>query len=398
MKKISLVLLIFLSVLFGSSLNVSSKTIKQDEYNEVAYQFFNSLKSSKDEWTDATIEESIKLIGNLDIKKGYLYRVYDKDVQKGYIVVAYLNNKIQVTEATFTGVDPIVENHKRNYYIAPFGFHTKDEFNKIMASHFYSTSQNLDTNVDDVPELLDIWPWTNPLDEQYLVPIPDELFYSFSGSFHVEQKILQTPEYFNYPYGPINNGCGPTSAAMLTSFFDRVSLPNLVPGTIPLQHSDNKLSVDNHIVLMADYLNTCDDMEIALTDPENCTGTNYNNAKDGLEQYFDDRGYSEYDAYYNTNLLDYFKVILARNPVYLRLSTIGGGHAVLGIGRGSSYPGNNFLIVRYNWTSRDGEYWVSEDQFNGFIYLSRGWYDINRKWYKNLGWFCSVDINPHDLL
>ncbi len=372
MKRIVLLILMLLIVLSSSSLDVNAKSTKQNEYHEVAYRFFNSLSSFKEEWSEASIEETIKLRGDFDAERGYLYRVYDNEQQKGYIVVTHLNNKIQVTEATFTGKDPIIENHKKNYYIAPFGFYTKDEYNKIISSLNEIINPDSNDNVTEIPILRDIWPWTNPLDEKYLVPIPDDLYYTFSGSFHTEQKILETPEYFNFSYGPVNNGCGPTTAAMLTSFFDRIALPNLVAGTLPLQHSDNKLAVDNHIILMADYLNTCNDMEGDLTDGANCTGTYYNDAKSGLNQYFGDRGYSEYDAYYNTNLSDYSKVISAGNPVYLRLSTTGGGHAVLGIGQGSAYPGDNFLIVRYNWTTRDGEYWVAQDEFNGFVYLSRG--------------------------
>jgi hypothetical protein len=367
MKKFlcSIIVVITLFVLqFSVGLHAKSK-----HFDEFAYDYFSIMQNFNEEWNEAQIKNVVELSLGNNGESAYLYRVYRQNIQNGYFVVMSLNNEIQVVEATFVGEDPVKQNSSINYYVAPFGYYTKKEYENFLLESEKFNENDSTLGMEIKP--MDIWPWTDPLDPNYLVPIPDELVYTYSISYYSVQKILETPEYFNFPFGPVNNGCGPTTAAMLTSFYDRHALPNLVPGTLPLHHYENTLAVDNHVIQMAGYLQTCNNMEGDLTNDGNCTGTNYRNAISGLDRYFNDRGYSSYDAYYSTDLTGYSICILNGNPVYLRLNTTP-GHAVLGIGQVSSYGSTPQLIVRYNWESRSGEFHVSKDLFNGFIFMSRG--------------------------
>lgn len=108
-----------------------------------------------------------------------------------------------------------------------------------------------------------------------------------------------------------------------------------------------------------------------LTDKNNCIGTNYLNAKNGLTNYFNNNNNGQYDAYYSADYRDYQIAVANRSVSYLRLKDDDkyGNHAVLGIGTANVRYTGNMMIVRDNWAY--DEVCVNADIFNGFIYMSR---------------------------
>lgn len=193
------------------------------------------------------------------------------------------------------------------------------------------------------------------------------LYSSHYDSFSSYQLLSNCPTYYNYSYGPIKNGCAPTTGAMLVSFYDRYvnELNNLIYGLLPLKHEDNKLGVDSLIKTKASYMKT---------DPEK--GTYWENEISGLTNYFAYRGYSKYKAYHTTDFNDYAYVINgAKNVAFLRITAVNGygitlgGHAVV-FGIANVRYSGNYMITHYNWKGeREGDYYVPQKYFVGCIYI-----------------------------
>lgn len=162
---------------------------------------------------------------------------------------------------------------------------------------------------------------------------------------------------------------------MLTAFFDKVELYGLYYGSLPLTHYDHNnnanVYVDNHIINLADYMGTCNDINGNLHDPSNCQLTPTLDAMAGLDDYFSDHGYSAYTAHSSTSLNDLKSVIKEGNVVYLRMDTPHGRHACLGIGVAYVNGGDTQVIVKSGWEDHSGEYHISEDLFYSFIYMSK---------------------------
>ncbi len=194
-----------------------------------------------------------------------------------------------------------------------------------------------------------------------------DLYTSHYDSFSSYQYLTDCPSYYNYSYGPVEQGCAPTSATMLISFYDRYSnMTNLIDGLLPLEHSDNKKAVDKVIVEMAKYMKT-----------STKSGTTRANQVSGLTNYLADKGYSNYCAYYLTTFNEYAQVINSKhNPAMLSIKCIeddgsdAGGHSVLGIGTANVRYSGNFMITHYDWyNERTGDYYVASQYFEASIYI-----------------------------
>lgn len=193
-----------------------------------------------------------------------------------------------------------------------------------------------------------------------------DLYTSHYDSFSSAQYLTNCPTYYNYSYGPVDNGCAPTAGTMLVSFYDRYSnLTNLIDGLLPLEHSDNKKAVDKVIVEMAKYMKTSTE-----------DGTSRANELLGLTSYFADKGYSNYKARCSTTFNDYATLINSKkNPAMLSITCIDSngkekGHAVLGIGVANVRYSGNFMITHYDWyKENEGDYYVSSKYFRAVIYM-----------------------------
>ena len=192
------------------------------------------------------------------------------------------------------------------------------------------------------------------------ITIPSSLVLTETYSQSSSSILQNIPEYYNEA---VDNGCAPTSGAMLISFYDRYSsYQALYPGLLPLNHDDNKPAVDSFIVTMSNYMNTTEN------------GTLRSDEQIGLQQYLNDHGcggfvvetgysYSDYVSYYS----------YSNNPVFVSIS----GHAILGIGHASirqyysdgSQGIRDFMVTHYDWRSRPGSYYVPEDELEQFFYI-----------------------------
>ncbi len=232
-------------------------------------------------------------------------------------------------------------------------------------SPIFSSDFNLDDSFDTSYNINNIS--TNSVREMPV--LNTNLYSSYSNSYCSTQEIINCPEYYNYPYGPVDNGCAPTTGAMLVSFYDRyTNMSNLVNGLLPLEHSDNKTDVDKLIVEMANYMKT-----------DTNSGTSPSNEVSGLTNYFKTKGYGQYKAYYTSNYEDYSYIINTRkNPAFLRITAVDdnggvlGGHAVLGTGTANIRDAGRFMITHYNWKDkRTGQYYVSSKYFVACIYMGK---------------------------
>lgn len=366
MKKLflSLIVTVLLGLLFWThpaGLNAQTPPT----HDAVALRYHETMSKVKTEWADTTLSQRIRLKGENGIPKAYLYRVESEDRQQGYMVTMNIKGTIQISEATFSGEDALKDNHKNEYYIAPMQFMTRETYHdKVEDSHSEEAEPFLSTEKTEHQDLEPQFFWgSEPHDPENLVPVPDSYFSSYYVSYYSEIKVEETPEYFQH--SNLLATCGPTTGAMFTSFFDRVALPDLIEGTLPLSHytdsGDFDEEVDDHIYDIADYMGSW-------------TGIDRQAAKEGLNNYFLDNGYSSYESYHSDVLSEYESLILEANPVYLRLKdeSIDLYHAVLGIGIATPYGSEDKFIVRYNHTDKSGEYHVSVDLFNEFIFMSKG--------------------------
>ncbi len=187
-----------------------------------------------------------------------------------------------------------------------------------------------------------------------------DLYESYYGSFSNEQKITGCPTYFN----PTGYMCTATTFAMLVSFYDRYSyLSNLYWGLLPLNHDDDTSTVDNFIKKLAnDYFKTTP------------TGTLYKNIKDGINNYFVDRGHGGYECYQMYGYDNYSQFINKyKQPVAVSISLAGDtdyGHSILGIGCASNINGDKFIVCHYGERNlKLGDYYVSNEYFKWFYYI-----------------------------
>lgn len=170
------------------------------------------------------------------------------------------------------------------------------------------------------------------------------------------------PEYYNYPYGPVRNGCGPTAGAMLASFYHRYSSYNLTGTLLPLKHEDNKKGVDDLILTMAEYMDTISD-----------NTTYYYKLQSGFSNYLNDHGCKGYTVSTSSSFSEYQDYLRnSQNPAMVFIPN----HFVLGIGFSSTrpypnIPSQNYLITHYGWDSRPGNYYVNTSEMKSFVYIWR---------------------------
>lgn len=330
-KKILFICVIFSSIGYGEINNTPPKSIslpdKLAEIKRTAY-----LDESS---TDFSLPFSFQY----ENSAFSLYNIYDQEEYAGYVIIDDQENIVTFYQG------PSLPDMEHPESLSPVFNH--ESVPEIEATMSFTASTN--TTIRNTPSL------------------NQNLFSSHYDSFSSSNYLIDCPSYYTASYGPVENGCGPTTGAMLVSFFDRYTdMTNLVSGLLPLEHSDNKAAVDELIITLADYMNT-----------DSVNGTYYWDAMDGLTAYFDDRGYSQFGAFYLDNYADYSTLIISHhNPAYLRIRCINdngediGRHAVLGIGVATLRYFGNFMITHYDWYGeRTGNYYVSEDYFVGAIYM-----------------------------
>lgn len=195
------------------------------------------------------------------------------------------------------------------------------------------------------------------------------------SGFHFEGHLNDMPEYYqDYPfYLPFNNGCAPTSSAMLIGFYDHYieGLSNLVPNEVmPINHDSNKSLVTNKIVELA---------KIMGTDMNGNDGTRLDYQIWGINYYFYNRYNLSYGAFNITphskdDAFDLAQGIInnTKNPFLASLTTGGRlGHSVLVIGWQSIYTGEKYIATHKCYSSERGLRYYNVDMVVNYTYVSK---------------------------
>lgn len=396
-KTFSIMLLITLAFSFAGTSDLKAASV---EFKEIE-TFFEEYSQVEATWKDGKLKRGEDLYGQNDEKIGYLYRIFNKNVQQGYIL--YLDD-LGIVEATFECEDLASNIIGKVYYILPGRFLSKTDYydiidvsafehedeiieNKYIDSIYtrsLSTGQ-LTTGAPHDPSTLQYWAYF------YEVITPDVMdlssnFASYSMSTSAKFYINSIPDYHNYPYGPISNGCIPTSAAMLIAYYDNEEYNDFteIEGPewsqdFPLDHADNRDLVDELIIEMSDYLGNCIDYSTGLSlEHCECHPIPSSTASAGISNFLDDAGHDEWDAisgYFDTSTSQYQQLINLGNPSIISIKNhpiynpAGVCHAVLGMGYYYIYMSQPGAIVHDDWSSTSREIWLSYDVCAYFTFL-----------------------------
>lgn len=328
---------IFLSIitLFNFSLNATQNNIENSYFLDSK---FNDTKKVIDWWTYSDYKYSFKF--KIEDKFYNVFKVKDGNNFKGHFVLNesgelisfYVGDSKNINESNVSTISPI--------------FAEDNEIN------IESNENNLVNNtLMFVPPVLNV-----------------DLYQTSSSSFHSEQLITCCPFYYNEPNGPVINGCSPTTAAMLLSFYDRYSeLDNLLDQELPLNHEEDRTRVDNFIKELANLMGT----------NKVTTGTLPNQIVTGYTNYLYSKGYNGYQGRMSANYDEYSYLINTfKNPAHLAVYTEKGYeekdqfHSVLGVGTATVRESGRFVITHYAVEDEYlGNYYVAEKYFIRFYYI-----------------------------
>ncbi len=315
-----------------SSLVVSLGFMTQNIQLPNANMVFNSIAQQISSWQNSNYELNNTFV--LNDKEYLVYKVDKNKDNSGYFIMN--NNKLV------------------SFYVGNF---KSEKLNKIeLLSPIFNTDDTytIENNRRNL---------ASESTASYIPPtlITDNYQYTSMSNYRA-QIINNCPFYYNYPYGPIYKGCVPTSGAMLICFYDRyTNLTNLINGTLPLNHEDNKELIDNFINLLAILMET------------KSTGTDIDGEKNSLNTYFKAMGYSQYQAYQNYSFNEYENFITNyHQPTLLGIKTINNtGHAVLGVGSAEIQNSGSFMITHYDDRySCTGDYYVAKEYFLDSVYMA----------------------------
>lgn len=381
MKKI---LLIILSVIaFYSLENVSAATFDFKKDIDVFIEEYSEVEFS---WEGAMSKHDQKLYGNGNEHVGQLFRVFQDDIQQGYIVYLF---KDGIVEAKFKGSDKAKEISGKVYYQFPSRFVSKQEFHNRQMSdeniagstgYGYSADVTAFDSVTGTPTNVD-YPIYDTYDTASNVVSLNSNYRSYSTSMSGKFWIDYVPDYLNEI---MSNGCAPVASTMLVAYYDNQIWNDLSDedgsGSFPLSAEDDSTwyGYSDHNVYslawdLSDAMHTCYDGA--------CSGTYLSFLLSGLNDYFDDHNHEAYHAVYanikgttaTNEIADYTSLIMKGNPVLLWLSQeeYGGiDHVVLGVGFYTAYRSPMGFIIHDNLSH--GQTWISQTYVDGMIFMYSG--------------------------
>jgi len=374
MKK---VLILFASMCIAIQLSYISVNASSSMDFEVS-QFIQEYSLVEPTWVGAQVHSSERLYNIDDELIGFIFRVFQKNTQQGYVIYLFDSG---IIEAKFTGIDRAHEIKGKVYYITPSGFFSKkqvDEYYDILISN-----AQVDTNLTTSGtgrEILQVYYDANNLPHSYTY---DTITFTINTSHvpnlasNVDSYYMSTvskvwiedvPSYLNGLSG-IWGSCAPTAGAMLVAYYDNELWNNLstLEGIwwwqfFPIVHEDDEDLVNELILQLAGYFRTCIDMDGDLSDPGNCVGSTAEEIAYGLTEYLGDHNHSSYislRAEMNVDYNDYSALILLGNPAIVNLSSAStyGSHSVLGMGFYSAYMSPSGIVIYDDWDH--GEVWIN---------------------------------------
>lgn len=325
---------IFLTIiaLFTLTVNTAQNNAEKCDFLETK---FNDTKKVIESWNNSNFNYSFKIKHNE--KYFNVFKVKEYNEIKGHFVL----NENGDLESFYVG-DTSKIDYSKESMISPI--FAKDNDYNIKDDEILP----INNNFTPIPPVLNV-----------------DLYKTSSSSFHSEQLITDCPYYYNEPNGPVINGCSPTTAAMLLSFYDRYSeLDNLLDEELPLNHEENRTRVDNFIKELAVLMGTNTIVP----------GTTVQQIVSGYNKYLLSKGYFGYQASVSYNYDDYsYFINTLKNPAHLCIytdDTKDNLHSVLGVGTATLKDSGRFMVTHYAVEdNKRGNYYVSEKYFLRFYYL-----------------------------
>lgn len=397
MKKIfSIILLITLTFSFAG---ISDSKAASVEFKEIQ-TFFEEYSEVEQSWSEGKLKRGESLYGPDDEKIGYMYRIFNNNLQQGYIL--HLDG-FGIVEATFEGEDLASNINGKVYYLLPGRFLSKSDYYDII-NNSASEQDEFDTEEDDIYPVsrsvvsTGISVTGNPLTNTVTIENYDYTintshvmdlssnYSSYSTSTSAKFYIENTPDYHNYSYGPISNGCLPTSAAMLIAYYDNemyntfTDIEGPFAAQFPLDHADDPDLVDELIIEMSDYTGNCAHYPTGeIIYPHFiCHMVTGNQTIAGITNFLDDANHDEWVAIadqFDTSVGQYQQLINLGNPSIIIIENHpiynpgGIGHAVLGMGHYAAYMSQPGIIVHDDLSSTSKEIWLSYSVAEWFIFL-----------------------------
>ena len=294
---------------------------------------FTVLKDFISSWSNSTLNYEFASEDNSNM----LYSVRDHNEINGYVVM-------DSSSKTF-----------RSFYEGKY-LPTKSEFSSRLNDGGDSSEQLKSTGTNSKMHFAN-----KSVSNYSFICNPDYLCSIESSSQAYSLIISNCPEYYNEI---VNNGCTPTSAAMLIAFYDRYSDYSFYPESLPLKHDDNKAAVSKVITELAQYRKTND------------AGTLRTDAVTGLSSFLKKYCSTSTNVRTTTKFDDYRNFVAeSNNPAIVHINQ----HAILGIGyaklrkynpNGSQYI-QNYIVSHYDWRSRPGNYYVESDQFEQRTFITK---------------------------
>jgi hypothetical protein len=356
--------------------NVSAKSSADELVNE----FVESVSELVDTWTNPKIIKGDFLYGIDDKKVGYMYRVFEDNEQRGYVLFL---DSVGIAEATWEGTDSAVNIQGKVYYATPGLFMSKSEFaeyqenqidyillsENMLGSTVYHVTNGTTGAMDTISNFS--FSYSN-------VPNLASNVLSIGYTYSIRKTVQNVPDYNWY------EGCAPTSGGMLVAYYD-----NEIWDTLSDYDGTNDYPLSYEWVdrwLLSDYARNYDEVDDLISELASSTYFNTNSSGGttiaqmnvGLEDYFADNGLSTYAVYlgdFDTNWSDYQSIISSGNVTLISIlgHPVYGNHAVLGMGYLLAAPSTSGAIVHDTWPTEEGypkEIFISYDllTYYSFIY------------------------------
>ncbi|MFH2117660.1 MAG: hypothetical protein ABII85_06365 [Bacillota bacterium] len=381
MKKI--LIFVMFAVFFAlAPFSVSAEPCNDSQVKE----FVDSVATVVDTWTNPVISRGDYIYGEGDKQIGYLYRIFEKNQQKGYVF--YLDS-IGIAAAAWEGEDSAKDVKGRVYFIAPNIF--------VSRSEFIEYQKNLETNQTIASDVIGstVYHVTNGSTGEATVisdftldtsriPNLSSNTYLISTNYAVRKTITNTPDYNWFL------GCAPTAGGMFVGYFDNEVWESLSPYDGVDDYPLSYIWVNRW--LWPDYAKNYDEVDDLIEELASSTyfntnlttgGTSIAQMNVGLEDYFSDHGLSTYKVYlgaFNTtyglvsNISNYQTLISQGNPVIISMLShpTYGDHGVLGMGYLYAAPSSVGAIIHDTWSSEEGypvEVFVSYSLLYGYSFI-----------------------------
>ncbi len=324
-----------ISKLFSAALGIltlNSISMNSPKAISLSHFDFQAVEDLIPSWKDSTLNFAYTYF---DKTTKNMYEISKDNQTVGYVIKDAVSHEI----TSFCETDSVPTLHETMEFVANQRQETKDVY-AISTANTYDYSR------------------------LSYVCNPTQLCCIESSSQAYSRYLKDCPEYYN-EY--VTNGCTPTAAAMLISFYDRYSSYDLYSGTLPLAHDDNQ---------SGDVANLVNELAVDMQTNAGQSGTNRTKGRTGLKSYLNRHNGGSLDVKNSSSYEDYKNYIMySNNPAIVHIS----GHSILGIGYarlrkynsdGSQYIAD-YIVSHYDWRSRPGNYYVISSEFEEMTFITK---------------------------